>query len=173
MTKRTYESEAIRVFWDSERCIHTGFCLRAEPRVFDVGRRPWVDIDGADADSVAAAVEQCPTGALRYERLDGHPGEQAPAETVVVPLPNGPLVVKGTVRVETRQGEVFAHEHRVALCRCGNSSNQPFCDNSHREAGFRDNPKVVADDRQKADSPLDVVAEPQQGLPPGPEPSGE
>jgi hypothetical protein len=31
----------------------------------------------------------------------------------------------------------------------------------------------VADDRQKADSPLDVVAEPQQGLPPGPEPSGE
>jgi uncharacterized Fe-S cluster protein YjdI/CDGSH-type Zn-finger protein len=159
VTKRTYESDAIRVFWDSERCIHTAFCLRSEPEVFDVERRPWVDIDAADADAVAAAIEECPSGALRYERLDGQRGEQPPAETVIVPWPNGPLVVKGNVRVETRRGEVFAHEHRVALCRCGTSRNQPFCDNSHREAGFRDNPKVVSDQRDKAASPSDVGQE--------------
>lgn len=166
MTKRTYENEAIRVFWDSARCIHTGFCLRTEPAVFDVERRPWVDIDATNADSVATAVEKCPTGALRYERLDGLPGEQPPAETVIVPWPNGPLVVTGTVRVETRRGEVFAHEHRVALCRCGTSGNQPFCDNSHLEAGFRDNPRVVTDERHEADSPSDVAPKPQLGSPP-------
>lgn len=165
MTKRAYESEAIRVFWDSERCIHTGICLRSEPDVFDIGRRPWVDIEAAEVDSVAAAVEQCPTGALRYERLDGQPGEQPPVETVIVPWPNGPLVVKGTVRVEARRGEVFASEHRVALCRCGTSRNQPFCDNSHRESGFRDNPKVVADERDEAVSPSGIAPDPQPGSP--------
>lgn len=165
MTKRTYESDGIRVLWDSERCIHTGICLQREPSVFDVTRRPWVDIDAADADAVAAAVEQCPTGALRYERLDGQPGEQPPPETVIIPWPNGPLLVRGTVRVETRSGDVFAHEHRVALCRCGNSNNQPFCDNSHRQAGFRDNPKVVADNRREAASPSDVAPQQEPGPP--------
>ena len=165
MTKRTYESDAIRVFWDSERCIHTGFCLQTEPDVFDVGRRPWIDVDAAEADAVAAAIEQCPTGALRYERLDGRPGEQSPPETVMIPWPNGPLIVKGTARVETRRGEVFAREHRLALCRCGASNNQPFCDNSHREVGFRDNPKVVADERQAAASPSDVGPKQQTGPP--------
>ena len=28
--------------------------------------------------------------------------------------------------------------HRAALCRCGDSKNKPFCDNTHEEAGFRD-----------------------------------
>jgi uncharacterized Fe-S cluster protein YjdI len=66
--RRTYETDAIRVHWDSARCIHTGVCLRTLPQVFDTSRRPWVDIEAADADAIADAVERCPTGALRYER---------------------------------------------------------------------------------------------------------
>jgi uncharacterized Fe-S cluster protein YjdI len=74
--QRTYESGAIRVHWDSSRCIHPGIRLRTLPSVFDVCRRPWVDLRDADANAVADAVSRCPTGALRYERLDGAEGER-------------------------------------------------------------------------------------------------
>lgn len=75
MTKRTYESTQIRVYWNSARCIHTAICLKTLPEVFDVQRRPWIAINAAEADEITHAVEQCPTGALAYERLDDAPGE--------------------------------------------------------------------------------------------------
>ena len=46
--RRDYENDAIRVHWDSIRCIHVGICLRALPQVFDTGRRPWVDAVSGD-----------------------------------------------------------------------------------------------------------------------------
>jgi uncharacterized Fe-S cluster protein YjdI len=134
---RTYESDRIRVLWDAGRCIHVGRCLRALPSVFDVQARPWVDLDGAPAEEVAAAVRTCPTGALRYQGLGDLPGE-APDEPVSVEVrPNGPLYVRGRVRITRPGGEVVTDEFRVALCRCGASQNKPFCDNSHRLIGFR------------------------------------
>ena len=48
--QRTYETDAIRVHWDSSRCIHTGICLRTLPSVFSLRRRPWVDLRGADVN---------------------------------------------------------------------------------------------------------------------------
>ncbi|MPZ71885.1 MAG: hypothetical protein GEU74_01430 [Nitriliruptorales bacterium] len=105
--------------------------------VFDVGRRPWVTVDGAETDRVVATVVQCPTGALRYTRLDGGAQEDTDDITTVVPVPNGPLFVRGKIRVTTPDGTLVADETRVALCRCGSSANAPFCDNSHRAAGFR------------------------------------
>jgi CDGSH-type Zn-finger protein/uncharacterized Fe-S cluster protein YjdI len=134
--RRTYETDAIRVHWDSARCIHTGFCLHALPQVFDTGRRPWVDIEAADADAIAAAVERCPTGALRYERLDGAPGDEPQRPTLVVPIPDGPLLTIGDLHVQTPEGEEITHENRLTLCRCGKSRNQPFCDNSHMRRGW-------------------------------------
>ena len=109
----------------------------ALPRVFDVRRRPWVDVRAADADAIAHAVELCPTGALRYDRLDGERGEQARRPTLVVPIEDGPLVVLGDLDVRTPEGETIAREYRLTLCRCGRTQNQPFCDNSHLATGFR------------------------------------
>jgi uncharacterized Fe-S cluster protein YjdI len=68
---RTYEDARIRVLWDAGRCVHVGRCLRALPAVFDLQARPWVDLDWASAEEVAAAVRTCPTGALRYQGLGG------------------------------------------------------------------------------------------------------
>jgi CDGSH-type Zn-finger protein/uncharacterized Fe-S cluster protein YjdI len=138
--RRTYETDAIRVHWDSSRCIHTAVCLQVLPSVFDVRARPWVDLDGAGADAVAEAVEGCPTGALRYERLDGAPGEEPLRPTVVLPLDDGPLLVMGDLDVRTPDGEQLAHETRLTFCRCGLSRNQPFCDNSHLRRGWRSEP---------------------------------
>jgi len=90
-----------------------------------------------DADAIARAVELCPTGALRYARLDGAPGERPKRPTFVIPIDDGPLVVMGDLHVRTPEGETVAREYRLTLCRCGKSENQPFCDNSHLQHGFR------------------------------------
>lgn len=156
MTKRTYPGADITVLWDSERCIHTAICLRTLPAVFDLDQRPWIDVAGADADTIAAAVERCPTGALRYARADGSRDETPDVPTTVVARPNGPLFVRGDIEVRNTAGEVVAHETRLALCRCGSSQNQPFCDLSHRRIGFRDNRRLVTDERATALSPVDI-----------------
>jgi CDGSH-type Zn-finger protein len=53
---------------------------------------------------------------------------------------NGPYVIKGAIKVVDHLGNEFplpAGKEVVALCRCGQSKNRPFCDGSHRESGFR------------------------------------
>ena len=136
--QRTYATERIAVYWDSTRCIHTAGCLNALPEVFDVQRRPWVDVEAADADAVAEGVLTCPTGALRFERLDGGPQDEPQRPTVAIPIPDGPLLVMGDLRVQNPEGETIAdNERRLTLCRCGRTRNQPFCDNSHLMARFR------------------------------------
>ena len=131
-----YENADIRVLWDASRCIHTGICLRTLPEVFDLESRPWVDVDGSDAEQVAAAVRKCPTSALRYEGLT-IPDEE-PDETPTVEVrPNGPLYLRGRLQLKAA-GRDEGEEFRAALCRCGASRNKPYCDNSHRLVGFRD-----------------------------------
>ena len=138
--RRTYETDSIRVHWDSSRCIHTGICLRRLPGVFDVRRRPWVDLSAADADAVADTVSHCPSGALRFERLDGAEGEQPERPTVVIPIEDGPLLMAGDLDVQTPDGEQITREARLTLCRCGLSRNQPFCDNSHKRRQWTSGP---------------------------------
>ena len=156
MTKRAYENESIRVLWDSSLCIHTGFCIKTGSGVFDSQLRPWVRLDLADADVSAQAVEACPTGALRYERLDGGAEEETQIPTTIVPWPNGPLFVRGSIEVSDRRGDLFLAGPRAALCRCGASLNQPFCDLSHRESGFKDNPRARPHTREAAECPADI-----------------
>jgi CDGSH-type Zn-finger protein/uncharacterized Fe-S cluster protein YjdI len=144
--RRTYETESIRVHWDSSRCIHTGICLHRLPAVFDVHARPWVDLNGADADAVADTIGHCPTGALRYERLDEAEQEQPNRPTVVLPIENGPLLMVGDLDVRTPDGEQITHEDRLTLCRCGMSRNQPFCDNSHLRRNWVSGPTTEPED---------------------------
>jgi uncharacterized Fe-S cluster protein YjdI/CDGSH-type Zn-finger protein len=134
---RVYENERIRVLWDATLCIHTAICLKRLPSVFDVDARPWIDASGADAEDIASTIRACPTGALRYDG-DGVAGEVPDEPTTVEVRPNGPLYLRGRLRVQGPGGRDGRDEYRVALCRCGESENKPFCDNSHRLVGFRD-----------------------------------
>lgn len=43
----------------------------------------------------------------------------------------GALWVKGRIPIESADGFVYEIRNRVTLCRCGRSSNKPFCDGSH------------------------------------------
>ena len=155
--RRSYETDALRVHWDSSRCIHTGICLRTLPSVFDTGRRPWVDLSDAQASAVADALERCPKGALRYERLDGAEGERPGRPTLIRPIRNGPLLMAGDMDVRGPDREPITNEARLTLCRCGLSHNQPFCDNSHRRRNWQSGP----------------TAEPREPPPPPREGAGE
>ncbi|NNC42697.1 MAG: hypothetical protein HKO03_05615 [Acidimicrobiia bacterium] len=157
MTKRSYETGSIRVLWDSDRCIHTGICLRSLPDVFDTSKRPWVTVGGAAADEIAETIEQCPSGALSYERLDGGPQERPADPVEIVPRPNGPLSIRGSMVIKDYRGEVFTETTRATLCRCGHSQNQPFCDLSHKSSGFRDKPSVITSERDRAVSPAEIA----------------
>ncbi|MDP9237248.1 MAG: (4Fe-4S)-binding protein [Chloroflexota bacterium] len=134
---REYRDERIAVYWAPQYCIHTANCLNAQPEVFDSMRRPWIVLAGADADAVADAVMSCPTGALTYERLDGEDAEPQGDAVTVTAFPNGPLFVRGSVTVTNGHGEIVRQGTRMALCRCGESANKPFCDATHRKIGFR------------------------------------
>jgi uncharacterized Fe-S cluster protein YjdI/CDGSH-type Zn-finger protein len=156
MTKRTYANGEIEVFWDSTRCVHVGWCSGSMPAVFDTQKRPWVDLEGAAPDEVAAVVSACPSGALTYHRLDGGPQEQPESPPSIVPWPNGPLFVRGEVALRDNHGDTYETALRSALCRCGQSKNHPFCDLSHRKAGFESRPRAIPQDRHDAESPKEV-----------------
>ncbi len=44
---------------------------------------------------------------------------------------SGPIWVRGGIPVESSDGTTYEIRNRVTLCRCGKSSNKPFCDSSH------------------------------------------
>jgi CDGSH iron-sulfur domain-containing protein 3 len=50
---------------------------------------------------------------------------------------NGSLMLKGEVKLTDEKGNEIATTNPMWLCRCGHSKNKPFCDGSHREAGFK------------------------------------
>lgn len=50
--------------------------------------------------------------------------------------PNGSVRVNGTVDFVDAAGNVLETKTDFSLCRCGHSNDKPFCDGSHREAGF-------------------------------------
>lgn len=50
---------------------------------------------------------------------------------------NGPLMAKNIRRMVGPDGEEIAVKPAMALCRCGHSKNKPFCDGSHKDAGFQ------------------------------------
>ena len=52
---------------------------------------------------------------------------------------NGPLLVTGPIKLVDHLGNVYdvSGKENVALCRCGHSTNKPFCDGSHKHMGFQ------------------------------------
>lgn len=134
--KKAYKAEAITVHWEPRLCIHTGHCFRNLGAVFQPWDQPWVKPDRTTPERIAEVVRLCPTGALQFETLDGH--EQPEIEGLEVKvIPDGPLYVRGNFELRADDGTVLRRMNRATLCRCGQSQNKPFCDNSHLEAQFR------------------------------------
>ena len=60
-------------------------------------------------------------------------------EATITPYRDGPLLVRGPLRLLDQDGERDRGRaaRTVALCRCGKSRLRPFCDGSHKVVRFR------------------------------------
>jgi CDGSH-type Zn-finger protein/uncharacterized Fe-S cluster protein YjdI len=163
MAKKTdfkYPGDKVEVSWDGALCIHIGECGRAKGELFVGGRKPWCDPNLASDQEVEEVVLRCPTGALSHEFADGSREEIADAANSVQVAYNGPLFVRGDLEIDGAPDNVPGLKFRAALCRCGQSKNKPYCDNSHEDAGFRDYGAVgdAGDAEAESGGPLTVKA---------------
>lgn len=126
---------SITVRDDRSICVHAGFCGN---RVSNIWKQVADTEDSLVRLMVINEVEKCPSGALTY-RFDGDDADtEVDYPTQVGIIDDGPIWVTGSVPITTSEGVELERRARVTLCRCGESSNKPLCDGSHKKAGFTD-----------------------------------
>ena len=55
----------------------------------------------------------------------------------IVPTADGGYMISGDFEIAWQGGNVVPSRPVVYLCRCGQSKNKPFCDDSHKRTGFK------------------------------------
>lgn len=125
---KEYTNDEITVNWQADICIHSGICLKGLPGVFNLKERPWVNMQGADSESIVKLVRTCPSKALSIKGVRFK--EEDRSETEITLIPRGPLIVKGGATVLDRKNKQVHHE-TVSFCRCGRSAKHPYCDGTH------------------------------------------
>jgi CDGSH-type Zn-finger protein len=67
------------------------------------------------------------------------PGRTIMDDVMIKALKDGPYEVAGGAKVLDNKGKEYAESQfpPLYLCRCGQSKNKPFCDGSHKDAGFK------------------------------------
>jgi CDGSH-type Zn-finger protein len=137
------EGDDIILFDVPKFCASGHFCTRAGG-VWDLVRK-----NSKDPEMKKIAIEEagnCPSG--RLVMVDKKTGKEIepdfePSISIVedeITGVSGPVWVKGKIQIEGSDGTLYELRNRVALCRCGQSSNKPFCDGSHIAARFKDKP---------------------------------
>lgn len=136
ITKK-YTNGEVTVVWQPDKCIHSTLCFTGLPKVFNPRERPWITPEGAATQQIIDQVKRCPSGALSYFMNDEENKEEAHLESVIEVLSNGPLLIYGTLKLKDKNGEQTLENKTTALCRCGQSSNKPFCDGTHAKVNFQ------------------------------------
>jgi CDGSH-type Zn-finger protein len=93
--------------------------------------------DGS-ATRVAPASEPIQgDGASDAEARPREASVKEPTEVTITPYRDGPYLLRGPFILRDQDGAEIPNARRVvALCRCGKSRTRPFCDGTHRLAGF-------------------------------------
>ncbi|MDR0691131.1 MAG: (4Fe-4S)-binding protein [Streptococcaceae bacterium] len=65
---KKYYGKDMDIYYSKDVCRHVGNCVRGNPKVFEVGRRPWVIADNGEVDENIRVINTCPAGALKYIR---------------------------------------------------------------------------------------------------------
>jgi 3-phenylpropionate/trans-cinnamate dioxygenase ferredoxin subunit len=59
------------------------------------------------------------------------------AGVTIEATPDGPYAITGSVELRDTNGNVLPTRNKIWLCRCGASTNKPFCDGTHSKIGFQ------------------------------------
>ncbi len=132
---RTYPGDGVVMTDDRSICASAGFCANRATSVWEM---IGATSDPEVRERLQRMISKCPSGALSQQPS----ADEAPVEPAYEPLiavvRDGPLWVRGGISVRSADGETYEVRNRVTLCRCGQSSNKPYCDGSHDRTGFRD-----------------------------------
>lgn len=127
------EGRDLILTFDTGRCIHARRCVLGAPTVFLSGvEGQWLFPDTMETSDLRGVCHTCPSGAVSYEPRNGTPAEPVPQVNTVKIREDGPYAFRATLEVDGKRDKF-----RATLCRCGASRNKPYCDGSHRKAGFR------------------------------------
>jgi len=114
-------------------CASARFCHR--------GGDIWPQIPKSDdpklkQNAVRNACD-CPSGRLVViDKVSGKMIESSLEKSIgLIEEPaigvDGPIWVRGGIPIHSADGKLYEIRNRVTLCRCGKSTNKPFCDSSH------------------------------------------
>lgn len=122
---KTYSKGDLSIIWKPGLCIHAALCVKALPDVYRPGKSPWIAIENASHDALITQINTCPSGALSY-KLKSKEDSQIKDNT----MEHSKVAGKAPVIVGLEEGKSYA------WCACGGSSNQPWCDGSHKGTGI-------------------------------------
>ncbi|MFC1941841.1 CDGSH iron-sulfur domain-containing protein [Chloroflexota bacterium] len=113
-------------------CAFARFCDRAGG-IWDL------TMQSDDSEARSTAIEEshnCPSGRLLVWDKQGKAikPEFEPSIGLVEDTQEGvmgPIWVRGGIPIESADGTTYEIRNSATLCRCGKSSNKPFCDGSH------------------------------------------
>lgn len=125
---------------NEEYCVFARFC--------DAKGRVWNLVGESDNEQARELTireaNYCPGGRLSaWDKETGKPFEPKYAPSLgLIEDPklhlSGGLWVRGGIPVSKENGATFEIRNRTVLCRCGQSSNKPFCDGTHASMKFKD-----------------------------------
>ena len=127
--------------------------LCASARFCHLAGGTWTNVRNS-GDSKAMKIAQqtawnCPAGRLVvYDKKTGKPIEPKLGQSISIiedtpAKVSGPLWLKGGIELESSSGLKYEIRNRVTICRCGKSTNKPFCDGAHMRANFNDGDKSL------------------------------
>jgi len=118
---------------DGPLCIHAGFC---GTRTTTVWKLFGQSDDATRRQDMREMVWRCPAGRISlFSEADGTSLDPVLPQEIAV-LPGGPLWVRGEIPIIGADGRQWEARNRITLCRCGASTNKPFCDGAHARLHF-------------------------------------
>jgi len=134
ITKK-YVKDDLTIIWQPAKCIHAAVCVKMLPEVYNPNEKPWIKQENASVAELKKQIDACPSGALSY--TDGSESKSVDSSAVEASvMKNGPMLIKGDLKIKGVDGAIEIKSGMTAICRCGGSGNKPYCDGAHAKIGF-------------------------------------